>query len=228
MTLQQIISVSRGGGLRCLGFRLVEGEGMNKQEFIDSVFNAAVIVARTHRINPAIATAQAALESAFGKSELAAKYNNLFGMKDNSRWDGEVVVLQTSEWSASRGWYKTPARWPVFKDWQESLKHYALMIEALPWYADSAANADDPEAYLKGLINRDEPAYATDPNYFNKVWAIVEQYGLLDRMNVPTVGLDALVESLQTELRDWEFASNQHAERVNSIITQIASAIKTR
>ncbi|KAB2338946.1 hypothetical protein F7731_00785 [Cytobacillus depressus] len=41
--------------------------------------------------------AQAILESDFGRSELAVKANNLFGMKVISSWTGQVYKKKTEE-----------------------------------------------------------------------------------------------------------------------------------
>ena len=46
---------------------------------------------------PSVLIAQAALESNWGQSQLAARYNNYFGIKAGSSWTGKTVNMQTNE-----------------------------------------------------------------------------------------------------------------------------------
>ena len=46
---------------------------------------------------PSVIIAQAAIESNWGQSALAAKYNNYFGIKAGSSWTGKTVNMQTNE-----------------------------------------------------------------------------------------------------------------------------------
>lgn len=154
---------------------------MERDMFIVNAYQAAKVASlKGAPISPPIAAAQAALESAFGKSQLAREGNNLFGVKAGASWQGQTLSLPTKEWSPERGWYETTAVWRKYPNWEESFDDYGDMIGRLSWYADAVAVCDDPLAYLKALVNRDEPVYATDPAYIEKVWAIVEQYGLLE------------------------------------------------
>ena len=68
-----------------------------KIAFINKIHDSAVNSYISYRILPSITIAQAILESGWGESELAVKYNNLFGIKADSRWDGEVATIKTTE-----------------------------------------------------------------------------------------------------------------------------------
>jgi flagellar protein FlgJ len=153
---------------------------MTNKEFINQIYQAATELRQAGRqINPAIVAAQAALESGFGKSQLARLHNNLFGVKAKKGWAGPTVNLETSEWGGG-GFYRTEAGWRVYPDWKSSIADYASIIESLPWYADAAACPDDPACYLDGLLKSgSEPGWATDPKYRDKVWKIASDYGLL-------------------------------------------------
>ena len=48
-------------------------------------------------ILPSIVTSQAILESGWGKSYLTQNANNLFGIKADDRWEGEVLSMNTKE-----------------------------------------------------------------------------------------------------------------------------------
>lgn len=144
-------------------------------------------------LNARAAVAQAALESAWGQSLLAARYNNLFGIKAGTTWKGETVELWTYEWYGKRDvqgrpvYEKVMARWRVYPSWNECLVDYSRLIQEAWWFRDALPHADPPHgdgdwiAWLRHLVNRDEPgelAWATSPDYVAKVArcaAMIEQ-----------------------------------------------------
>ncbi len=69
----------------------------SKIEFIESVSKIAFDNYKEYKILPSITISQAILESGWGESELSSEYNNLFGIKADSRWSGEKVELETKE-----------------------------------------------------------------------------------------------------------------------------------
>lgn len=72
-------------------------EDKEKISFINSLENEAIKNYKEYGILPSITMAQAILESGWGKSELSEEYNNLFGIKADSRWDGAVATIKTKE-----------------------------------------------------------------------------------------------------------------------------------
>lgn len=127
-------------------------------------------------INVPVAVAQAALESAFGRSGLARDANNLFGIKAGSSWDGPTLDLPTREFVDGQ-WIGTVATWRKYDELVDCFADYGELIARV--YPQSAAAKGDPRAYLEGLTSG-ELKYATDPDYTNKVWSIVERYELLE------------------------------------------------
>lgn len=152
---------------------------MSPEEFIEKATTAA----REARdkgapISVPIAVAQAALESGFGRSQLAREANNLGGVKAGSSWTGPVIELPTREYRAEDGtWYSTVARWRRYPDWASYFSDYGDLIQRV--YPQSAAVKDDPRAFLEGLVSG-HLKYATDPRYVEKVWTLVEQHDLLE------------------------------------------------
>lgn len=160
---------------------------MTRQEFIDRAWNAAATArSRGASISVPIAVAQAALETNFGNSELAARHNNLFGIKGEYR--GESVVYPTKEQDRNGHVEIVDAKFRSYPDWETCFLDYADIIERLPWYQDAEDASNIPRDYLMGLISvrtedgeTTEPGWATDTRYFEKVWDIVESYYLLQR-----------------------------------------------
>lgn len=156
----------------------------------------ALHAARTARlkgapINPVIAAAMAALETGFGKST-PPNSNNVLGIKAGSSWDGPTVDAKTHEYTPAGQRYPSSASWRVYPSVQACFEDYGKIIGSLWWYEDAVASKDDPRAFLEALkpIYREdggvaEPGYFTDPLYAEKVWSIVERYGLLDEPEQP-------------------------------------------
>jgi flagellar protein FlgJ len=139
-------------------------------------------------IVPAIAAAQAALESRYGESQLAKEASNLFGIKAGKNWHGLVLVLPTTEYVDGQP-VGMAARWRSYISWQACFHDYGEIIGRLPWFADAvvAARLGDAAGFLDGLLSKphgpgaadDEPGWATDPDYGVKVWAVARRWGLV-------------------------------------------------
>ena len=69
----------------------------DKMEFLQKVAEGAIENYYKYGILPSITIAQAILESGWGQSDLAVTHNNLFGIKADSRWDGDIATISTSE-----------------------------------------------------------------------------------------------------------------------------------
>ncbi len=69
----------------------------SKLKFIDDIYEVAIDNYKNYKVLPSITISQAILESGWGGSTLSSEYNNLFGIKADSRWNGEKVELETKE-----------------------------------------------------------------------------------------------------------------------------------
>lgn len=69
----------------------------NKLEFINEVADISYENYEKYNILPSITIAQAILESGWGESSLASDYNNYFGIKADSRWNGDKIEINTKE-----------------------------------------------------------------------------------------------------------------------------------
>lgn len=76
-----------------------ENLAKNKErlDFIEKVYEVAIDNYKEYGILPSITISQAILESGWGESTLSEDYNNFFGIKADSRWNGETVEIETKE-----------------------------------------------------------------------------------------------------------------------------------
>lgn len=122
---------------------------------------------------PSAIIAQAGLESAWGKSKLAATYHNYFGLKCGSSWRGASVNLSTMEEYTPGVLTAIKDNFRVYADMEEGVKGYFDFISAKR-YA-KAKYATTAKEYLAKIW---EAGYATSKNYVNNVYAVVEKYNL--------------------------------------------------
>jgi flagellum-specific peptidoglycan hydrolase FlgJ len=133
---------------------------------------------------------EAALESNFGTSGLAVKYNNLYGMKQHSHPVYGTHNLPTREFvgiakeqamgapdGTLDGWITVMAAWVSYPDWTacfqdrlDTLKRLAP-VAGFEHYHD-ALNAIDCVSFVKCVSAK----WSTDPNRASKVIAIYNMY----------------------------------------------------
>lgn len=141
---------------------------------------------------PEFAACEAALESAFGTSELACRANNLFGQKyphANPGFNYPGILLPTHEWERGEMVRVADVLWPRFPDWVASFRQRVLLLERLapscPHY-QYGLEAADGEGFVR-LMSPCEPqpchfthedcvTWASDPKRADNVLAIYAQF----------------------------------------------------
>jgi flagellum-specific peptidoglycan hydrolase FlgJ len=146
---------------------------MAPKDFFAAYAQAAQDTCRGTGLLASVALAQAAIESGWGKSGLAAKYNNFGGIKAHWDWKGKVVVLPTREVLGG----KTVTVQAAFR-WYDSAADYfrgrVAFLRANPRYKRLfAADNAIAEAHLFQACG-----YATDPKYGQTLVSVIKTYGL--------------------------------------------------
>ena len=125
------------------GVFMLDMKATGKKKFVENLFEAAKkLRAEGRKINPAVCSAQAALESAYGTSKLSRDACNFFGIKAGKSWKGEAVQYRTREYSKEKIPFDIVASFRKYPNIEACLSDYARIIETLSWYRDAAANAD--------------------------------------------------------------------------------------
>ena len=146
---------------------------MSPTEFIMRLTTAAVASAKATGVPASITIAQAALESGWGESALAKTGNNLFGIKADSLWRGQTLTLNTKEFIKVQ-WVVVPALWRKYPSWQASIDDHAGFLKRNPRYKACFA-CSTAQAFAKALS---QAGYATDPEYTNKLIAVMDRHQL--------------------------------------------------
>jgi len=144
---------------------------MTKEEFIAAATAAARASSATSGLPAGVTVAQAALESAWGSSELSRAANNYFGIK--ARPGGAAVELLTTEYINGAPVH-VPAKFAKYASMTECFADRDRMIASLPAYGEARAAAADPEAFTRALARH----WATDPDYAQKLLTVYRVHGL--------------------------------------------------
>lgn len=147
---------------------------MTNSEFIEKIADYVIKYADDYGIkihSPIIA--QAILESGWGKSTLASKYHNYFGLKCGGAWKGKSVNMQTSEEYEVGVHTQIRDNFRVFDSMEDGVKGYFDFIN-YSRYAN-LKGVTDWEKYIE-LIKAD--GYATSSQYVNSLKRVVRENNL--------------------------------------------------
>jgi flagellum-specific peptidoglycan hydrolase FlgJ len=131
-------------------------------------------------IPASITLAQAVLESNCGKSTLAIKGNNHFGIKSSKIWDNAArICLYSNEWLHQQSkMIRMLSCFEKFDTIEESFEAHSKFLRNRPHYADLFELP--PFNYKSWSEGLQKAGYATDPNYANKLQNIITRYHLDD------------------------------------------------
>ncbi len=141
--------------------------------FVRRMWSHAQEAAQQLGVSPEVLVAQAAHETAWGRSVPrfadGRTSHNLFGIKAHRGWDGERVVNSTLEFVNG-----VPVRqrdgFRAYASYRESFNDYANFIKVNPRYREALTKVSDGFAYLRAI---QQAGYATDPNYAKKIQGLI-------------------------------------------------------
>ena len=161
-----------------------------QRAFAREIYSAAL---KATDIAPEFVTAQAILESGWGKSRVG-KFN-LFGITKGSNWQGKTVLVLTHEYinTPNRRFTspervvsvcksKTPDRWyytvyRLFKDFdslEDCLREHVRLLQK-PGFADAWPYRHDAEEFARRISDARGLRYATSPQYASLLIALIRQ-----------------------------------------------------
>ena len=124
--------------------------------------------------------AQSALESGWGKSSLAYKYNNLLGRKyaTNNVITKKYVSLKTQEYQ-NGGYITIYSKFCVYETMADCFKDYIWLLNNVKLSGKLRyQRVLDSKDYIEATLNIRLCGYATSPSYTTSLRTIIEQYKL--------------------------------------------------
>lgn len=136
-------------------------------DYVNTYKSIAVDHMKKYKIPASITLAQGLLESGAGKSQLAQKSNNHFGIKCHSDWKGERVYHKDDNPNDCFRKYKKV---------EDSYDDHARFIADKQRYRSLfSLKITDYRGWARGL---QQAGYATDKAYANKLIKLIEDYEL--------------------------------------------------
>ncbi|OWQ93895.1 hypothetical protein CDN99_01130 [Roseateles aquatilis] len=165
---QQALSSLTAGGIA--GAEDLNGVGeAERQAFIDEVLPLARGAGAKLGVAPEVLTAQAALETGWGRSPLraadGASSHNYFGIKATGTWQGGVVQAMTTEIEGGAPVARSEA-FRAYASPAQSFDDLARLVGGNPRYQGALNAGTDARAYGQAL---QRGGYATDPAYADKL-----------------------------------------------------------
>lgn len=153
-----------------------ENEAQSHQQFIERLVPHAQELQDGYGVLPSIILGQAILESNWGKSTLASKYNNLFGIK--AYGDQKKVSLETKEF-VNEEWITIQGDFKVYDSWEQSMDdHTQLFVQGVDWNTALYEKVITATNYQEAAQALQDAGYATDPGYAQKIIQVIETYHL--------------------------------------------------
>lgn len=154
------------------------------QEFVQALRPHAERAAAALGTRPEVLIAQAALETGWGRAmprhEDGSPSHNLFGIKADSRWDGERVAVQTMEFRDGV-MQRERASFRSYDTLAQGFEDYVSFLRDNPRYQQALEAAGDGARYVREL---QQAGYATDPEYADKIDAIMSGQRLASALEV--------------------------------------------
>lgn len=147
---------------------------MTHKEFIEVIAKYVIKYANDYGIkvhSPIIA--QAILESGWGGSTLASKYNNFFGLKCGGSWKGKSVNIATKEEYTVGTLTDIRANFRVYDSIEDGVKGYFEFINYSRY--SNLKGVTNPEEYCR-LIKAD--GYATSSTYVTNLMRVIRDNNL--------------------------------------------------
>lgn len=135
-------------------------------EYIEAYCDMAVEQQEQFGIPASITLAQGLLESAAGRSTLATQGNNHFGIKCHLDWTGPTMLRDDDA---------PDECFRVYKNASESFTDHSKFLCKRRYQPLFEHDVTDYASWARGLK---ACGYATDPNYADRLIAIIERYGL--------------------------------------------------
>ncbi len=196
---------------------LVEAQNADpKEEYIKKYAPVAVSEMKRTGVPASITLAQGLLESGAGKSRLATKANNHFGIKCHKNWTGKTISHDDdAKGECFRAYDKAEES---FKDHSDFLRYYDRYKFLFDY---------DPKDYKSWCYGLKKAGYATDPKYAIKLIGIVESYNLhrYDNVKVEVISPDLLERPVVVPVKpssikydeEYVFDVNRPVYKVNGV-----------
>lgn len=195
-----------------------------QQNFLNIIIPYAIQNMKECGLLASITIAQAILESGWGLSTATSMGNNLFGIKADTNWKGQVITARG--WEEDKNGRKTycPMRWRKYDSWLDSIKDHSNFLKS-PRYANIWGDKD----YKSVATKLKNDGYATAISYSQQLISIIEQYQLYkyDSPKCYTITFTASQEHECKTIQNWVSAKAQYNGEIKNCGTYWSITFRT-
>lgn len=166
----------------CLAFVVVTASSWQSIEkdaeikYIETYRNLAIQEMQMHGIPASIKLAQALVESDAGRSVLATRANNHFGIKCKSWWTGGEYFYADDDLDHTGS--LTASCFRIYESAQQSFGDHSTFLKSSERYAPLFSQQTSD--YQDWAIGLQSCGYATNPRYSKKLIQVIEHYRLYE------------------------------------------------
>lgn len=205
---------------------------MDREEFIQKVAGKVRKYAPLYGIgvhSPIIA--QAIIESGWGDSVLASKYNNYFGLKCGSSWKGGSVNMATREEYKPGVMTNIRDNFRTYEDFDAGIRGYFEFISSSRY--SNLKGVTNPREYCEKIKS---DGYATSSSYVDTLMKVIQNNNLTRFDNSDKPQSDVDIENLAQRVIKGEFGSGEERkvllggnyEKVQQRVNEILGANKPK
>ncbi|MCK3678112.1 glucosaminidase domain-containing protein, partial [Lactiplantibacillus plantarum] len=139
--------------------------------FMNSIKSGAISGWKKYKVLPSVSAAQAIIESGWGRSDLAVRGKNLFGIKGS--YNGQSIYFPTQEYVNGR-YITINAAFRKYPNWSASVEDHGAFLAGNSRYKNllGVTNYKTVAKYLQS------DGYATAPTYAQTLINCIEDYNL--------------------------------------------------
>jgi flagellar protein FlgJ len=172
-SIDSLINLLASGGAREKVSSAIQGAPDHIRAFVDQMKSAAQSASARSGVPMKLILSQAALESGWGQREIlrpdGTTTHNLFGIKADSSWHGDVVTVPTTEYDQNGVAHQVEQPFRAYRTYADSFTDYANLISNNGRYSQvtTARSAEEAARRIQAA------GYATDPGYADKLISIM-------------------------------------------------------
>ncbi len=159
-----------------------------QEAYIQKYKHIAIREMERYGIPASIKLAQGILESNSGRSDLAVKAKNHFGIKISGNWTGQLFPKLDDEYDQYGN--PIPSYFRVYSSAEDSYSDHSRFLQKPRYASLFTMRNPDYKKWAHGLQNA---GYATNPVYARKLISIIERHKLYEYDRFPNNNNDMLV-----------------------------------
>ena len=175
--------------------------------------------------------AQAIVESGWGESVLASRYNNYFGLKCGSSWKGSSVNMATREEYKPGVVTNIRDNFRTYEDFDAGIRGYFEFISYSRY--SNLKGITNPREYCEKIKS---DGYATSSSYVDTLMRVIQEHNLTRFDNSDKPQSDVNIENLAQRVIKGEFGSGEERkvllggnyEKVQQRVNEILGSSKPK